>query len=380
MGALVVPMDKAAEASVVKFETFMNEALEAYPTMQVKKSEELFGLPVDEEIQATFQRAEKGFEDARGSFEARKYEEAERKLRTTLKEYGRSVVLLRGCGHYCDALAMYAATLHARGDVEEAKLVTLDLLALHPSYDLNPKKFTKEFIQFRASVATSVPASLRGMAIVRTRPGGARVYVDGELRGYSPMTIGPLSMGKHLLRLERPGYRQRGEIVEITPEEQEVTAELVPTPLYKKYNAGMEAMALEVVRPQMGPAIGSAARTLSLDRVIVGALKELNNDGGTEVVFGLFDARSGRRLSDKKITFQGDEYGQLRSEVGRAITALVNAADGNKDRPTATRDPLQGKHGTEEWTGEDRGGKNTQSDRVHPPKDPLQGMSGTEDW
>jgi hypothetical protein len=335
---------------------------------------------VDEEVEATFQRAEKGFEDGRASFEARRYDQAERKLRTTLKEYGRSVVLLRACDHYCDALAMYAATLHARGDVEEAKLMTLDLLALSPTYDLSTKKFTKEFIQFRAGVATAAPAQLRGLAVVRTRPGGARVYVDGEMRGYTPLSIGPLPMGKHLLRLERPGYRQRGELVEITPEEQQVTADLVPTPLYKKYNSGMEAMALEVVRPQMGPAIASAAKTLSLDRVIVGALKELNNDGGTEVVLGLFDARSGRRLSDKKVIFQGDEFGQLRTEVGRTVTALMNGADGNRDRPVVTKDPLQGKHGTEEWSGDDRGGKNTQSDRIHPPKDPLQGMSGTEDW
>jgi hypothetical protein len=139
-------------------------------------------------------------------------------------------------------------------------------------------------------------------------------------------------------------------------------------------------MALEVVRPQMGPGIASAARTLSLDRVIVGALKELNNDAGTEVVLGLFDTRSGKRLSDKKIIFQGDEFGQLRTEVGRTVTALINAADGNRDRPQITHDPLQGKHGTEEWSGDDRGGRNTQAERIHPPKDPLQGVSGTEDW
>ena len=379
IAALVVPVDRGAEASVVKFESFMNEALDSFTGYQVKKAEELFGLPVDDDVQAAYQRAEKGFTDGRISFEARKLDEAERKLRTTLKEYEHSVALLKTCGHYCDALAMYAATLYARGDVEEAKLVLLDLAGIAPSYDMSPKRFSKEFIHFRGTTAASLTAALRGAAVVKTRPMGARVYIDGELRGYTPVSIGPLSMGKHLLRLERPGYRQRGELVEITPEEQEISADLVATPLYKRYDAGLGQMAQEVLRPQIGPATANAARTLSLDRVVVGVVKDLNDNGGTEVVMGLFDLRSGRRIADRKITFQGEEFGELRSEVSRAVTMLVNAGDGARDRTEHTADPLQGKHGTEDWSSEDKGGRNNLPDRSQP-RDPLHGHSGTEDW
>lgn len=380
IAALVVANDRGAESSVVKFQTYIGEALEAYPGLHVKKSEELFGMPVDDETQTVFSRAEKSFEEGRQAFEARKFQDAERKLRTTLKEYERSVVMLRTCGHYCDALAMYAASLHARGDSEEAKLILLDLLGLAPTYDLNAKKFSKEFIRFRVDVATSQPASLRGSVVVRSKPLGARIFVDGELRGYAPASIGPLPMGKHLLQLEHPGYRQRGEIVEISPEELEVAAELVPTPIFKKYDAGRAALAQEVFKPTAGPAITTAAKTLSLDRVVVATLKELKNDAGTELVMGFFDIRSGRRLSEKKMIIQGEEYGQVRNEIGRGVTALVNAVDLARDRPKQVADPLDGKAGTEEWSGEDRGGKNTAAERSASKRDPLDNVSGTEDW
>jgi hypothetical protein len=225
-----------------------------------------------------------------------------------------------------------------------------------------------------------MPAALRGSILVKSKPMGARVYLDGELRGYTPTSVGPVPMGKHLLRLERPGYRQRGELIEISPEEQEVNADLVPTPLYKKYAANLGQMAQEVTRPQIGPATANAARTLSLERVVLGVVKDLMNDGGTEVLLGFFDVRTGRRIADKKIIFQGDEYGQLKSEVARTVTALVNAGDGAQDRALRTADPLEGKAGTEEWTGEDRGGRNTQAERGKPQHDPLEGVSGTEDW
>ena len=375
IAALVVPQDREAEASGLQLTTYMDDALATFDGFQVRRSEELFGLPVDEEVQMAFSRAEKGYQDGKASFDKRNYEDAERKLRTTLKEYERSVAMLKGCGHFCDALAMYSASIYARGDSEEAKLMLLDVLSLSPAYELNTKVYSREFIQFRGTIATSLPAALRGSVLVRTHPSGARVFVDGELKGYTPLTVGPMAMGKHLLRLEHPGYRQRGEVLEVSPEERELRAELVPTPLYRKYAAGMTQMAQEVLKTQIGATTASASRTLALDRVLVGVVKELREGTGTEMVMGLFDVRNGRRLSEKKVVFQGDEYGQLRAEVGRAVTALVNAADIAHEH---TADPLMSRHGTEDWMGDDRGGHNVNAEKRG--GDPFDVRSGTEDW
>src|SRR5206468_4624379 len=119
---------------------------------------------------------------------------------------------MKNCGHLCDAIAMYSQTLQQRGDSEEAKINIVDLLALNNTYELDRKKFTQDFISLRSQVATSRSAQLRGNVQVKSRPAGARVYLDGEFQGYSPMTLQTLQIGKHLLRLERPGCKVYGAL------------------------------------------------------------------------------------------------------------------------------------------------------------------------
>ncbi|MFN0062443.1 MAG: PEGA domain-containing protein [Myxococcaceae bacterium] len=382
IGSLLIPMDQGAEVFAPRVEGYMNGALENFPGFAVKKPEALFGMPVDEAATAAWKRAEKAWEDGRQSFVANKYEDAERKLRSAIKAYGLAAAAMTACAHLCDATAYYAAALHRRGDLEEAKIVLLDLLALQPNHEFSKDVFSQSFLHFRGLSMRDVHASLRGSLTIRTRPAGARVYLDGQLVGHTPFQSGALAMGKHWVRLERPGYRVRGEIVEVSPDEKSLSADLVPTPLFRRYLATQRELGAEVLQPQVGPALAATAKALGLNRVVLGTLKQLRNDGGNELVLGLFDLRSGKRLADRKAVFQGDEFGQLGAEVERNVTALVNAGGFQREKVTKTRDPLDSSSGTDEWSGEDRGGRGA----THEAKtkrlggDPLEGSSGTEDW
>jgi hypothetical protein len=53
---------------------------------------------------------------------------------------------------------------------------------------------------------TTLPAGEFGSLSVTTSPSGARVYVDGELKGVTPATIPGLSAGKHTVLLSLAGY------------------------------------------------------------------------------------------------------------------------------------------------------------------------------
>ncbi|MDD1701201.1 MAG: PEGA domain-containing protein [Methanoregula sp.] len=53
---------------------------------------------------------------------------------------------------------------------------------------------------------TTAPAGESGSLSVTTSPSGARVYVDGELKGVTPATIPGLSAGKHTVLLSLAGY------------------------------------------------------------------------------------------------------------------------------------------------------------------------------
>ncbi len=377
---LLVPMDPGAEASTVKLEGFMNEALGSFTNLSVRKPEDLFGLPADSEAEASLERGKKGYAESLAAFEKKDYEDAERKVRATLKELTTAAAAMRGCSPLCETTALYAALLHQRGDVEEAKLVLIDLVALNPTFELNPKRFSREFILLRAQVATSRNAQLRGNATVKSRPAGARVYVDGEFQGFTPVTVQTLPIGKHLLRVERPGFQQHGAILEVSPDDVEVSAELMPTPAYKAYDGQLDKVASEVSRSGKTPGVMALGKSLKLDRTIVGTIRELPEHGGTELVLSLFEVKSGRRLGAKRLVLQGDEFGQLKSEVTRVVNHLVNNADGGGEKAVNSSDPLEGKSGMDEWSAEDKGGKTRAKERKRKAGDPLDGVNGTEDW
>ncbi len=376
---LLIPMDQGAESQSLKLETYMNQALEEYPQIVLKKSDDLFGIPPDAESERSFKRAEQGYRESRLAFDARQYEDAGIKLKATMREFYKAAGAMRECGNFCDAIAMFAAVNFETGDAEEARLQLLDLSSLNPTYELSPKRFSRDFINLRGQVATSRNASLRGNAKVTSKPAGARVYLDGEFMGFTPAALQTLPCGKHLLRVEKPGFQQHGEYLEISPEDAEVKVELQPNAAYRSYDALLDKVAAEVSRDKPGPGLQAMGKALGLDRAIVGTVKEISDNGALELIVGFYDMKSGAKLSGKKIVFEGDEYGQLKAEVARVVNHLINSVGGEAKSRAA--DPLEGRNGQEEWSGEDRGGKSgAEGTRRKNANDPLEGVSGTEDW
>lgn len=380
VSALILPMDKEAEALTLKVEGYANEALGEYSGVLVRTSDDLFGIAADEEAAASLKRAETGYKESKASFDERNYEDAERKLRATIKEYGRAVAAMKNCGNLCDAVAMYGAVLQARGDVEESKIAILDLLALNPTFELDRKRYAQNFLSLKAQVATGRNAQLRGNVVVKTKPAGARVYLNGELQGFSPITLQTLPIGKHLVRVERPGFKQLGVMVEVTPEDQEITQELIATSGYKAFDALMDRLAGEALKDKGGSTMTSVASSLKLDRAVIGVLRDGGQNGETtELTMAYFDLKSGKRIAIKRASFQGDEFGQLRGEVGRMVNHLLNTSSDGSDKQPKSADPLDNRNGMEDWRGEDKGGKNTKRDK-NKTGDPLDGQSGTDDW
>ncbi|MFL5355324.1 PEGA domain-containing protein [Archangium sp.] len=383
IGALLVPMDPTAEASGPKMESYMNETLVQYQGYTLRKAEDIFGLPADDEALVALKRGKQGFEESLSSFEKKNYEDAELKIRATLKELAKApAAMTASCNPLCDATALYAALMLQRGDTEEAKLALLDLLALNPTFELDTKRYSRDFIALKLQVATGVNAALRGGATVKSRPAGARVYIDNEFKGYTPVTVPTLPVGKHLLRLERPGFRVYGQVLEVSPEDAEASTALQPTDDYKAFDARLDTVASEVMRANLAssPAVASLGKALGLERGLVGTVRDLPDSNTTELVLGFYDMGSGKRLGVKRVVLQGDEFGQLKSEMGRLVNHLLNNADGGAEKKVKSSDPLENSHGMDEWNGEDQGGKRRTQEKKSKKGDPLDGVNGTEDW
>jgi hypothetical protein len=374
--ALVLSLDAPSEAGALKLEGYLNDALAEYQGLEHKRPEVLLGGGPSEADALSLTRAEKGYQESLAAFEKKALEDAERKLRATLKELHRAAPALPDCKLLCETTAMYGAVMLARGDVEEAKLALLDLIALGPTWELSTKRYSKAFLRLRTQVAASPQAQLRGGVTVVSEPGGARVLVDGEFQGFAPLTVGPLAFGRHLIQVQRPGYHTWGQLVEVTPEEQQLQAELTPLAAAQRFHASRGRLAREVELQRGASGIGALGTSYGLDRALVATVRRLPETGRTELSVGLFDLRTASRVALKRLTFQGDEYGQLRSEVGRLAHTLLNEASGASRRVSTSGDPLEDVSGTEDWNNDRR--------RKEAPRpkggDPLDSVSGMEDW
>ena len=81
-----------------------------------------------------------------------------------------------------------------------------------------------------SSVSASLsPMQTTGSLRVTSSPSGAEVYVDEIYRGYTPLTVGSLSSGRHAVRLHLSGYQDYTRNVDITTgSEAYVSASLTP--------------------------------------------------------------------------------------------------------------------------------------------------------
>jgi hypothetical protein len=381
ISALLLPLDPDAAAVSTRMESDMNDALGQFRSFSVRKPEELLGLPMDEEAVAALKRSEQGYQESLAAFDKKDYEGAELKVRATLKEVQKAPAAMRaGCRPLCDAMALYAALMFQRGDMEESKLALLDLLALSSTYELDAKRYSRELLGLRAQVSTSITSALRGSAVVKTRPAGARVYVDGEFQGYSPLTVQTLRVGKHLLRLERPGFRQYGQVLEVSPDDVEVSIALTPTEEYRAYESRQQALSRELHLGHVGESITWLGRAFGLDRGLLGTVLYRSESNTTELNVGYFDLKAGKRLYTRRVVLQGDEFGQLKSEMSRLVNTLINGGEAGTERTARTNDPLDRTQGTDDWSAEDRGGKRTTQEKKGRKEDPLDGVSGTEEW
>ncbi len=87
------------------------------------------------------------------------------------------------------------------------------------------------------------PRSSSGSLSVTTTPAGIEVFVDGSLRGISPLTIPDLEPGTHRLLLKREGYADSTVAVMITAGQlQSYSATMVPKPAAPNKTPGFEAL------------------------------------------------------------------------------------------------------------------------------------------
>ncbi len=167
------------------------------------------------------------------------------------------------------------------------------LLSVDPYARFDPHLFSPDFIarahQERDDILARTELSYR----VSTAPIYARVYIDGQFRGITPLEVN-LPPGEHFLTLKAEGYRHFQK--RIRPGESGVdVVTLEKASEYEEYASLLEAWNKGQSKRERNAAAVSLARALSVDQILV-----LDLSGNTENDFYLqgtrLDAASGKEV------------------------------------------------------------------------------------
>lgn len=103
------------------------------------------------------------------------------------------------------AWVLKAASHATGGENQPARQDIERVVAISASANFPSQFFPPELLQFAESQRRIVSAS-RGELTVRTEPGGAAVWVDGQYRGPSPTLVKNLAPGRHVVMATLAGY------------------------------------------------------------------------------------------------------------------------------------------------------------------------------
>lgn len=116
------------------------------------------------------------------------------------------------------AIFASGATILFEGQTALAESIFVALLLLNPTFspdaEAYPSNVVSRFNDLKAKVEARPTAGLS----VSTNPAGGDVYVDGSFRGGSPLEIGGLADGQHIVVVRRAGYKPFGTLVPVTVE------------------------------------------------------------------------------------------------------------------------------------------------------------------
>ncbi len=356
LAVLLIPLDKNSQVAAARFTQYLEEAVSRFGEYQVKESTIVLGDSSPTQAQEARKRAHLAVAQGRKLLLAGQFDEAEARFRAGLLEVDAASAAMEHCSEYCDLLANTSSVQLMKGDDRAARDTLKQLLALEKGYKFEGPAFGKNFQVLLRDLQRSLTRDAQlGSLTVLSNPLGGRVFLDGTYRGYAPITLDRLPVGKHLLRIERAGSTTYGMLVDVVAaDESVVRPKLAPTAEYAALESSLDRIVEEFERGMAGSEVMKMGARLKVDRALIGVVRTNETRVVVDCVFADFASR--RRLARRVHAFEGEEYGELEKEVQRFGNLLLS---GGANRPREgvrhSRDPLDSHTGMEDWDEESAG-------------------------
>ena len=276
----------------------------------------------------------------------RGYDDAAGKYKAAIKALEKGLPALEA-REYAEAWARLGAAQALSGDDKASRVAFINAARHDPESKLQPRAIDTSADNRLAGGRADVEALPAGVLEVESRPGGARVLVDGEAKGSTPMRL-ELQSGKHLVRVERAGYFPSAELVDVPAGREFVhTAALKSTPRAADLYETMASAAEEAGRGEVGGNSSRLAEKFGLERLFIGSVA--SHGSKVTLTLALIDVPKHRQIAKTELLLAADgtDADQLEEETRQAGRKLamqdggdaVAQAQGQATVPAQTSGP-----------------------------------------
>ena len=334
--AFLIPMDEGARTPTTRVAQAIESVLQHAAMYEVVDLGRALSV---ESTAEQAQRADAGrklLKEGNDTAASKGWPEASAKYQRAVQEFEGGLPAV-GPREYGDAVLRYATASFMSGEDKPAR----ELFALAARLDPQRRLVADEAVAPQLERARAELTGARRCSLdVDVRPAGARIFVDGELRGQHV----EVPAGKHLLHVERAGFYPYAEVLEFSPRQPvKVSITLAATPTAASLNQIIAGASDEVGRGAAGKNVSELAQKFSLERVLIGSVRS-QEEAKISVTLALVDAPGHRVIGSKSLllTVDGTDADQVEADVTNAANKLLSqdSAGAAPPAPEASRKPV----------------------------------------
>lgn len=268
LAVVVVPLDAPSRATQGLLEALAEDAARASGRFEVVAVADAFDPQAASEraakVEAAAARVAAG-QAALGELDTAKGVEAFGEAVKQLKETDTG----RTFDELVRAWVMKAASHAMGGEVPPARQEIERIVAVQSAAEFNAEFFPPELLKF-VEQQRKLAHNAKGELTVRTEPAGATVWVNGQRRGQSPVTVAGLLGSRHLVAASLGGHALA--LAELPPGE--ATLDLKPAALRPALVKAIDLVSKAPKGPTRDQALTALGKTLKVDQVLAFLVKK----------------------------------------------------------------------------------------------------------
>lgn len=325
VAVFVVGLDPKSKQNVTDLEHAAEDAVERAGRFQLVPAQDAANPTAakarDEKLEQAAAKVAEGKKDL-DDLEAQK----------AVEVFSAAVELLKGADSTRDMKALldawlWKASAHATaGENAPAKKEMEALLAIDPKVEFSSSFFSPDLIKF-GEAERKQAENAKGELTVRTEPPGARVWVDGQFRGTSPVLVAGLAAGNHVVAATQGGYALAQ--VELPPGEHLVKLE--PAELAPALKKAAAVVAADPEGPGRDAGAKELGRALGVDQVLLVVAKKSPAGEQLDVIALRLEVRDGHNAAFRQKVLKVGDEGAL-ADFFDLLVAKDDPRDGRSPR------------------------------------------------